>query len=113
MARIAREITRFPSKKAIDELFKKARRVVQHPGLHLLVAPKQRSIGHILIIVPRAVGSAPERNKIRRQIKSIVYEHKLYDRGLDCIAIVKKGATDLSFEQLKELVLQAYDKNHK
>jgi ribonuclease P protein component len=78
-----------------------------------LVAPQQRDIGHILIIVPRAVGSAPERNKIRRQIKSIVYEHKLYERGIDCIAIVKKEAKALTFDQLKELVLQAYEKSNK
>jgi len=111
MARIAREITRFSSKKAIDELFKKARRVVKHPGLHILIAPAKHEIGHILIIVPRKVGSAPERNKLRRQIKSIFYENKLYTRGLDCIAIIKPEATQLNFSQLKEMLLQAFSTN--
>jgi len=108
MANIARDITRFTSKKAIDELFKKARRVIKHPGLHILIAPKAESFGHILIIASRKTGNAPERNKIRRRLKSIFYEDKLYEKGLDCIVIVKKEGTTMPFGELKELLLKAF-----
>lgn len=108
MANIARDITRFSSKKAIDELFKKARRVIKHPGLHLLIAPKAGPFGRILIIASRKTGNAPERNKIRRRLKSIFYEEKLYERGFDCIAIVKKEGTAMPFTELKDLLLKAF-----
>jgi len=110
MARIAREITRFNSKKDIDQLFKVARRVIEHPGLHILIAPKQKEFGRILIIIPRKVGSAPERNKIRRRIKSIFYEEKLYERGSDCIAIIKPEGSKITFEELKKLMIEAVSK---
>jgi len=108
MANIARDITRFPSKKAIDELFKRARRVIKHPGLHILVGEKAGPFGHILIIASRKTGNAPERNKIRRRLKSIFYEEKLYEKGLDCIVIVKKEGTTMPFVELKELLLKAF-----
>lgn len=108
MANIARDITKFSSKKAIDELFKKARRVIKHPGLHILIAPKTESFGRILIIASRKTGNAPERNKIRRRLKSIFYETKLYERDLDCIVIVKKEGTAMPFAELKELLLKAF-----
>lgn len=108
MANIARDITKFSSKKAIDELFKKARRVIKHSGLHILIAPKTESFGRILIIASRKTGNAPERNKIRRRLKSIFYEEKLYEKDLDCIVIVKREGTALPFVELKELLLKAF-----
>jgi ribonuclease P protein component len=108
MTNIARDITRFSSKKVIDELFKKARRVIKHPGLHILTAPKASSFGHLLIIVPRKAGNAPERNKIRRRVKSIFYEEKLYQKDFDCIVIVKKEGIALPFTELRELLLKAF-----
>ncbi len=108
MARIAREITRFNSKKDISKLFKVARRVVKHPGLHILLAPKQKDFGRILIVTSKKVGTAPERNKIRRRLKSIFYEEKLYEKGFDCIAIAKPEATKLTHQELKKLLIEAF-----
>jgi len=108
MANIARDITKFSSKKAIDELFKKARRVIAHPGLHILIAPKTAEFGRILIIASRKTGNAPERNKIRRRLKSIFYEERLYEKGLDCIVIVKKDGIAIPFAGLKDLLLKAF-----
>jgi ribonuclease P protein component len=107
MARAAKDLSRF-SKPEIDKAFKKARRVVKHAGLHLLVAPQQGPHGRILIIIPRKVGKSPERNKIKRRLKAIFYEEKLYEKGFDCIAIAKPGAAQISFDELKKLLLQAF-----
>ena len=111
MIRIAREISRFRSKKDIDTVFKNARRVIARPGIHILIAPTLAPFGKVLIIVPRAVGSAPARNKLRRRIRSIFYQETLFKKGLDCIVIFKVGATQLSFTTLRDLLLTAYQKS--
>lgn len=108
MPRIAGKITRF-TKKEIDKLFATVRRRVRSKGLVILLSPRQKDFGRILIITSRKVGNAPERNKIRRRLKSIFYEEKLYEAPYDCIVIVKKEAVILSFEALKKLLYSAYD----
>lgn len=107
MAGMAREITRF-SKKEIDELFQKARRAIKHPVLTISLATRQKNFARILIIASRKVGNAIERNKIRRQLKAIFYEEKLYERAFDCIVIVNKQTVGTPFDELKTLLLQAY-----
>lgn len=110
MARIAREITRFQSKKIIDQVFKNARRLISHPGIHILLAPAHASIGHILIIASRKVGNAPARNKLRRQFRALFYQEKLFLKGYDCIVITKPGCTSLTYTELQTLLLKAYAK---
>ena len=108
MVRIAREITRFESAKHIDQIFKSARRIIAQPGIHILISPIAHPFGKILIIAPRAIGTAPVRNKLRRQLRSIFYQEKLFQKGLHCIAILKIGCPNLSFIKLRELLLKAY-----
>jgi len=108
MIRIAREITRFQSKKIIDELFKRARRVVYHPGLHILTAPARTDLGHLLVITSRKVGNAPGRNRLRRQLRAIYYQEKLFAQGYDCIVITKPGCTGIPYAQLHALLLKAF-----
>lgn len=107
MPRIAKKITTF-TKKEVDSAFKKARRMLKKPGLTILVAPAQKEFGRVLIIASKKVGSAPERNLLRRRLKSIFYEEKLYEKPFDCIIITNKLAVPLSFTELKSLLLQAY-----
>ncbi len=107
MVRIARSIPRW-AKSEIDHAFAHARRMVKHPGLTILVAPQQAEHGRILIITPKKVGSAPERNKLRRQLKSIFYEEELYKKGLDCIVIFRKAAVGLPFAELKKMLISAF-----
>lgn len=61
--------------------------------------------GRILVITSRKIGSAPKRNKIRRRLKSIFYENKLFALDYDCIVIVRQGsAINLEFYELKEIL---------
>ncbi len=103
--KIYRSISQF-SKAEIDNAFGQAHRVLSHDGLTLLKSKGQKEFGRILIIIPKKVGTAPERNKIKRQIKTIFYEHKLYEKAIDWIAIVRQPIKKLSFEQLKKLLLE-------
>jgi len=104
---IAGKITRF-TKKEIDKLFDTAQRQIKNPALDILLGLRQKTFGRILIIISRKVGNAPQRNKIRRRLKSIFYKEKLYKTPYDYIAIVKKEAVALSFEALKKLLCSAY-----
>ncbi len=64
--------------------------------------------GRILIITPRRVGTAPQRNLIRRRLKAIFFEEKLFEHSFDIVIFCRKGASDLSFEDLKKLLLQVF-----
>lgn len=105
--RIAKRLSKF-TKREIDHLFKHARRVFRSPACTILLAPRQGEFGRVLIVASRKVGNAPERNLIRRRIKAIFYEEKLYDRSFDCVIIAQKKLTDFSFDELKKLVLNVY-----
>lgn len=105
MPRIARAITQF-TKQEIDALFKTARRVHTQPGLTILQAPRQGSIGRILIVTPRKVGDAPTRNKLRRQLKALFYENKMYKQEYDWVALLRPQTKPLSFDQLRDLFVQ-------
>lgn len=107
MSGIFKKISKF-TKGEIDHLFKHARHVFRRTSCTILLAPGQTDFGRILIIASRKVGNAPERNLIRRRIKSIFYEEKLYEKAFDCAIIVQKKMVELSFVEIKELILNAY-----
>jgi len=103
---IARKITQF-TKQEIDTLWKNVHPVLRHDGLLLLKAPRTGTFARILIVIPKKVGNAPIRNKIRRQLRAIFYEHDLYTKEYDWIIVIKKPATQLPFQALQELLLNA------
>ena len=102
-----RELTRF-TQHEIDYAFKNARRALAQPGIHILLAPKQKELGRILVIASRKTGNAPHRNKLKRQIRSIFNENKLFEQPFDCIVIFKSSAEFL-FDDLKTYMLKAYE----
>jgi ribonuclease P protein component len=61
--------------------------------------------GRILIITPRKVGNAPERNLIRRRCKAIFREEKVGIALQDFLIYCRKGSADLTFQDLKEVIL--------
>ena len=99
----ARKLTQF-AKKEIDTLFKKARRVLSQDGLTILIGPRQQDFGRILIMASKKIGNAPTRNKLRRQLKAIFYEQKLYEKDWDWIILPKPEITKKSFQELAELM---------
>ena len=108
MPGIAGKISKF-TKGEVDYLFQHARRIVRNQFCTILVAPRQSpEYARILIVLSRKVGTAPERNLIRRRIKAIFYEEKLFTHNVDCVVIVYKKMITLSFDQLKTLLLSVY-----
>lgn len=107
LSSVAGQLTGF-SRTEINQLFKKARRVIVSPVVSLLLAPRQAEFARILLVIPRKVGTAPERNKIKRRVRAIFYQERLYEQSKDCVFIARKGASDLSFEELQTLLMRTY-----
>ena len=109
MAKISQKISKFTEKEA-SQLFRKAKRVFRHPCLDFLCAPSDKNFGRILVVTSKSIGKANKRNLVRRRIKSIFYEEKLFENRLDCIAIIKKDGINLPFAELKKLITHVYSK---
>ena len=56
--------------------------------------------------VGKKIGNAVRRNKVKRQIKSIISE-KDYQNNFNCIIIVGKGINERTFEEIKTNLLIA------
>lgn len=106
--RIARQMSVF-SRLEARKLFQQARPKLRQSKIEIRFAPKSLNYGRVLIVIPRTIGNAAQRNLIRRRLKSIFFENALYEREYDCIILVGKGAADLSFDDLKHIVLKAYE----
>lgn len=109
MVRIFRELSRF-TKKEIDQLFSVAKPVIRNAHFVLLQAAKVNEFGRLLPVVSKKVGNACIRNRIKRQLKSIFYAHKAYERPFDYAIIVKAATADLSFAQLEALFVKGLQK---
>ncbi|MBN1549466.1 ribonuclease P protein component [Candidatus Babeliales bacterium] len=103
MVALPRGLTVF-TKRERDELFKRSAFLFRQRGLAFRVAPATKAYGRILIVVPKRVGTAVARNKLRRQIKSIFYEQKFYEHNKDLIVLVAPPAATLSFEEIIKLM---------
>ncbi|HVW98875.1 MAG TPA: ribonuclease P protein component [Candidatus Babeliaceae bacterium] len=108
MSGIARRITLW-TKKDITKLFKRSQRIYRCEGLDIRVAPAGTSLGRLLIVIPRQSGIAPKRALVRRRLKAIFYEQKLYNKGYDWIFLVKKESLERSFEELKSVMVNLAD----
>ncbi len=99
MMRSARELTRW-HRSEIPSLFKKAKPLLRTPALDIRVAPAKLNFGRILIVIPRKVGTAPQRNKLRRQIRALFYENKTFNHTLDWVFFFKPTGKKNTFEEL-------------
>ena len=97
------------SQTSVKSLFKKARRILKHPGLDLLVAPTNEAQGHLIIVTPARIGIAVKRNTIRRRIKALFHAHAFDQKGFDSIFIIKKEGIWLSYEQLQKIITYAFN----
>ena len=106
---IARRITIFSSQER-KTLFAKARTALRAPGIEIRIMPAQQEIGRLQIVVPRSVGTSPQRNLIKRQLKSLFYENKYYSLSKDVLVFIHRGAAKiLTFEKLQEYLKKALE----
>lgn len=94
----------------ISKLFASTKRCLRSKSLDILLGKRDqlKMDGRILVITPRKIGNAPQRNKVRRRLKALYYELELFKKGYDCVIVVKKEGIEEPFENLKSYLLQAY-----
>lgn len=82
------------------------------PDFDVKVIPTQKiaqiSLDRILIITPKKIGSAPQRNLLKRRLKSIFYEEKYYQQGYTLAFFCKKESVKRTFAELKALLQKIY-----
>lgn len=61
---------------------------------------------HFGISVSKKLGNAVVRNKLKRQIRSIIQE-KDYQKSFNCIIILGKGILGKTYEEMKNNLLEA------
>lgn len=103
-------ISKSLSKKEIDQIFATTKSRIRNSGLEVLLAPKTLDAGRIIVITPKAIGNAPKRNQIRRRLKAIFHEEKLYTLLHDCVVVVRKPALNLDHQALKKILVSIIKK---
>lgn len=93
-------------RKEIDLLFSASRLVKKNSCFKLLLAGTSDKHGKLLIIIPGSTGKAHKRNKVRRQIKSIFYENKMFLKNKIYILIVYKSALELEFGEIRDFLIK-------
>jgi ribonuclease P protein component len=109
MERVVRNMSRFEPIE-VRTILKRGKRVLKTPTTDIIVSPQVHEYGRILVITPKRIGKASQRNKVRRRIKAIFFEQKFYERGVDCIAIIKKEGIETPFDELKTTFATAFAK---
>lgn len=92
-------------KNEIDAAFKVAKFCSRNDGYKLLAYPKTTEYSKLLIIIPRAVGKACIRNRLRRQIKALFYEEKYFESNPHSFLLLcYKTILNYTFEDLNMLL---------
>ena len=107
--KISNQLSKF-SKKELDHFFNVAKSPKKNQAFTFLIAPATLPFGRILIVVSRKYGNAPQRNLLKRRLKSIFWEEKLYEKKIDLAIIARSSGKSYDFDQLKSLVLEIFKK---
>ncbi|MGC2310458.1 MAG: ribonuclease P protein component [Candidatus Babeliaceae bacterium] len=92
------------SRQEITKTLKRAFSVCKYPELEIRVAPIGLP-GRLLLIIPKRVGNAPQRNRIRRRLKAIFVENKLFELPYNWVFFIKPGIQKWTFVHMKEVIL--------
>ncbi len=104
MKSIPKRLSHF-GKNEVSRFFKTAKRGFKNPNLDILLLPQAHDSGRILAVISAKIAPAHLRNFIRRRLKAIFYEEKLFLLGYDFIIITKTAGLHLPFQKLKEVTL--------
>jgi len=64
---------------------------------------------HFGLSVGKKIGNAVIRNKVKRQLKAIIDKNN-YEKGINCIIIVRKGILEKSFVMMEEELNNCFEK---
>jgi ribonuclease P protein component len=96
--------------KQISAAFTAAHRLTGRHGIKVLYAANEQTPAKVLIVPTRTLKGHVRRNKLRRQIKAVVYENKLAEQAGTFIVLLYPQIVDLSFDELKKFLIYAFSK---
>ena len=105
--KISNKLSKF-SKKELDHFFTVAKSPKKNQAFTFLTAQSTLPFGRVLIIVSRKYGNAPQRNLLKRRLKSIFWEEKKKKKKIDLAVIARPSGKSYDFDQLKTLVLEIF-----
>lgn len=106
MSSFARGLTQF-SASQVDALFTESKIALKNQYVTILAAPAKKDFGRLLSVISKKIGCAPIRNKLRRRLRAVFYENKIYEKQYDFIFIPRTSITKLSFQEIQNLLLLA------
>lgn len=87
-----------------------ARPVFRSQNFDVRILPKQGPIARLIAITPKKVGSAPLRNLLKRRVKSIFYQDKMYTSANDWVIFFRPSQSVLDYEKLRSQLLELFNK---
>ena len=85
----------------VKQFLAHARRVLRTPELDILFAPAAAAQGRLLVVTPGRIGTAPQRNTVRRRLKALFQKNNFGQHGYDCGVIVKAPGVSLNSTHLE------------
>ena len=107
MQNASKNLSKF-KKKELDHFFNTAKCKKKNQAFTFLIAPATLEFGRILIIASRKYGNSPERNLLKRRLKAIYWEEKLYEKMTNLMVIARPAGKKYDFTGLKELLLSLF-----
>ena len=74
-----------------------------------MFAPAQKDFGRLLLVVPKFFGNAPKRNKLKRRLKSVYINNKLFEHKFD-VSIKPVKPNKLNYTEIETQIQTAYAK---
>ena len=97
-------------KKSIDfDRIIKKNKSYKYKDYIIYVEKVEDSTYHFGLSVGKKIGNAVIRNKIKRQLKTIIDKNN-YENGINCIIIVRKGLLEKSFSEKENDLIEAFKK---
>lgn len=75
----------------------------------IYIERNKEAIYHFGFSVGKKIGNAVTRNRIKRQLKSII-DKKDYQKGFNCIIMVRRSILDKSYNEMENNLYQIFDK---
>lgn len=85
------------------------RKAFHYKDYVIYVEKNTNDIYHFGFSVGKKIGNAVTRNKIKRQLKSIL-DKKHYQNDFNCIIIIKKGILNKTYQEIEKNLLEAMKK---